>query len=158
VPKSQSAAKQAASGRQPRGKKFPEIIPEFKRSLESSLSFENYLKLNIDPKEKLSIKAAKFLGTMPGSKVISMDKVEEGGQVRVHLSIGEYHSEEEFLQKARKLSHPYDSSAAVGDDFIIAAFELLTKGPSEVKKAREEAFNYYERYGTGPRARRSTDS
>ena len=49
---------------------------------------------------------------------------------------------EEFVDAARCLKHPFDDSSTLGDDLLVAAFDLLTKGPDEIRASRKASFEH----------------
>ena len=55
--------------------------------------------------------------------------------------IGVYRTEDEFVQGALKLRHPFDSSTSVSDDAKRAMYWLLTCGPDEVKRSTNHCLN-----------------
>ena len=65
--------------------------------------------------------------------------------MRVSVSVGIYHSPAEFVEKAEKQVHPFDMGDSIKDDLKKAVFGLLTSGPMELKKQREETFEKYEK-------------
>ena len=93
--------KRAEAGKQPRGCKFPELIPEFHLVCDVQCYAE---KGTFRKGDKLSNERATALGVEPGSKILSIDeRLEDSGLMRVNLKIGIYHSEEQFIQKAMEL-------------------------------------------------------
>lgn len=57
--------------------------------------------------------------------------------------VGVYRTEDEL--EALKLQRPFDSSTSVSDDAKRAMYWLLTYGPDEVKRNREQLFEHYEK-------------
>ena len=81
-------------------------------------------------------------------RVISIKRIERGemrdASGMCEVSIGIYHSVAEFLEKAARLVHPFDTHAGVLDDNLSAIFQLLTRGPEHVESERMRAFEFYE--------------
>jgi hypothetical protein len=79
------------------------------------------------------------------SKVIAIhDQILGDGGGCVNVDVGIFHSCEEFVQKAKQLSHPFDGSSALDDDVLVAIFELFTLGLEHLQLKRELALNHYE--------------
>ncbi len=94
-------------------KKFPQLIPEFWKVFELDLT-----KQELPP-------LCKDLG--PSTK---------GGDSMGLHKVGQFHSVEQFLNKAVKLQHPLDTINPVPDATQRAIFNILTKGPGEIANQR----------------------
>ena len=139
---SSAASLRAASGRQPRGTKFPEMVPEFSETVMRTFDQTVWHEMNLAPGDKLSASAASAMGLAFVAKVLNVDvKV---GSSRVDVLFGIFHTCEQFVSKAARLVHPFDSASSIQDDMLIAIFELLTTGPAAVERRREETFRVYE--------------
>ena len=58
--------------------------------------------------------------------------------------LGFFASKADYLHNASLLQHPFDAKSAADDVLLKAVFALLTLGPDEVARKREEAFRHYE--------------
>lgn len=127
---------------QPRGKLLPQIIPEFGAILDvpwtTALSHESPRLLTADERSHLQLQhEAKLLSITSGD--------ESTGTTNTMAKVGVYRTEDEFVQEALKLQRPFDSSTSVSDDAKRAMYWLLTYGPDEVKRNREQLFEHYEK-------------
>eukprot|EP00434_Breviolum_minutum_P009828 symbB.v1.2.008656.t1/scaffold540.1/size189765/21 len=78
------------------------------------------------------------------AKLLSITSGDEStGTTNTMAKVGVYRTEYEFVQEALKLKHPFDSSVSVSDDAKRAMYWLLTCGPEEVKRNREQLFPHY---------------
>ena len=105
---SATASLRAASGRQPRGKKFPEMVPEFNETVKLDFAAEVWQAMNLAPGDKLSASAAAALGLAFEAKVKDVDI--NLGSSRVSVLFGIFHTCEQFVSKAVLLEHPFDGS------------------------------------------------
>lgn len=135
-------AKQRAveAGRQPRGNLLPQIIPEFGTILDvpwtTAPSHTSPRLLTAEERTQLHLHhEAKLLSITSGD--------ESTGTTNTMAKVGVYRTEDEFVQEALKLQHPFDSSFSVSDDAKRAMYWLLTCGPEEVKRNREQLFEHY---------------
>ena len=142
--KEDQARMRASAGKQARGHRFPELIPEFCEVLARTAAATEDFKL-LKAGDKLSLEKARELGVPKGSKILNADVFEEDGELQVSFSVGIYHSPAEFVEKAEKQVHPFDMGDSIKDDLKKAVFGLLTLGPVEMRKQREETFEKYEK-------------
>ena len=77
------------------------------------------------------------------AKILNINLGEQGDE-RVDVSLGVYHTPSEFIQQAMSLTHPFDRSEGLDDEFILVMFELLSEGFGEVFRRRDVAFAKYE--------------
>ncbi len=125
----------AAAGRQPRGNRFPEVIPEFKYTFDTEWTSSSTKCPRLLCSEGLAEKQ------VPNGKLLS---VVNGGKSGESIAkIGVYRTCEEFVEQAAKLQHPFDNSSMVLDEIKINIFELLTKGSQWVENKRHAALQYY---------------
>jgi hypothetical protein len=134
-------ALRAHAGRQPRGRKYPELVPEFHRFETHEFSRETLLS-SPSVGAKLSESEASALGLPFCAKVLESDFLDGGVQVRIEF--GMFHTPEEFIAAASALRHPFDGSSSIQDDVLRAAFALLVEGPCELQRCRESTFRHYE--------------
>ena len=135
----------AAAGRQPRGTRFPRLLPEF-------LSVETVPADNLAEDLRPHIgkvvpQELMILMNMPGASGKLLELRENtGGEEpqKLDAKIGVYDSKVGFAYKACQLQHPFDEKSAASDLLLKAIFELLTAGPDAVEERREELFKYYE--------------
>lgn len=125
---------------QPRGKLLPQIIPEFGAILDvpwtTALSHESPRLLTADERSYLQLQhEAKLLSITSGD--------ESTGTTNTMAKVGVYRTEDEL--EALKLQRPFDSSTSVSDDAKRAMYWLLTYGPDEVKRNREQLLEHYEK-------------
>ena len=132
-------ATMAAAGRQPRGEKFPMIIPEF---LEKTMVATTST-VKTPPKSLLSADECRLLGVPMPSKLL---KLEEGkGPGGVHIAgIGILRSPAQFVEAACQVQHPFDGSGSVDDDTKKNMFFLLTNGLKAREQRCAQQFEYYE--------------
>ena len=100
-------------------KRFPQLIPEFWKVFEMDLK-----KTNLPP-------LCKQLG--PSTT---------GGATMGTYKVGQFHSVEQFFQKALKLQHPLDTLNPVPDITQKAIFNILTRGPSDIARERLAAIKH----------------
>ena len=145
--KQRSAGLAAAAGKQPRGNKLPQVVPEFSEVRVLGLPLQDWLPLNLKTGSAISAPKMKELGYGTGDrpgKVVRVD-MSEGCIVRVDgayveevtVRIGLHWTFDEFVEQSREVLHPFDSSQYLEDDILSAAFRLLTKGPEEVQREAE---------------------
>ena len=137
-----AAAARAASGRQPRGAKFPQLIPEYAEIREFDLPKAMVDDLGLETTGKLVSAAARALGVPPESRV----KATIAGEVgRFMVSIGIPHTVEEFNRKAVCLRHPFDDTSSVAVDILKAIFLTLTLGPTRLGHWQNKRLEHYMR-------------
>ena len=135
----------ASAGSQPRGTRFPRLLPEF-LSVETVPADEFAGDLHpylgkVIPQELM------ILLDMPGSsgKLLELrENTREEEPQKLDAKIGVYDSKVDFAYKACQLQHPFDEKSAASDLLLKAIFELLTAGPAAVEERREETFAHYE--------------
>ena len=126
----------AGSLRLPRGRKVPPLISEF--------AGIHVLTLNqlptVDSKRCITSQL-QFLP--PGAKFLSHVLVKSGADgdetnPKFQCTFGVFHTQEMFVQKALRLSHPFDSLCPLKDVFLRVLFKMITGGPFLVMKHRSD--------------------
>ena len=118
------------------------MVPDFSGTVMRAFDRTVWQAMNLAPGDKPSASAASAIGLAFVAKVVNVDiKV---GSSRVEVLFGIFHTCEQFVSKAARLEHPFDSASLIQDDMLIAIFELLTTGPAAVERRREDAFRVYE--------------
>ena len=136
APKATAAA--ALRNRQPRGRKCPPLVSEYK----TVLTVMHDCVPCVDNKRRIQ----QPLGNIPaGARLLSSTKVVNlsggnvevsGGSAAFKLVLGVYHTKEEFVAKAIVCNHPMDSLFGLSDPLIKTMFEALTLGPAHVADKR----------------------
>ena len=132
----------AAAGRQPRGNRFPALIPEF--AFTSNINTALPLKLPQD--QNLSLQQCQQLDVPHPSKLLKILPGEdrEGAQPTMKVEVGIWRTPEQFLERALEISHPFDDSSGVDDNTKANIFKLLTEGCAARADRVDEVFAYYE--------------
>ncbi|CAE8741817.1 unnamed protein product, partial [Polarella glacialis] len=152
------AGMQAGAGRQPRGRKFAPLVPEFKQVLvlaveeEADKKVVKQWKRGLDrqtviagvtlPKEAKLIRIRLPEGGLRGSDAGADEDKETfdwrnvEGLARFTAEIGVPWSPEELLEKAKEAVHPVDGQSWVDDDTLRAIFDALTFGPTRMAAER----------------------
>lgn len=100
-------------------KRFPQLVPEFWKVFDMDLN-----KQSLPP-------LCKNLGpSTTGGATMGLSKV------------GQFHSVEQFLEKAKVLQHPLDTLNPVPDQTQRAIFNILTKGPAQIAHERVNAIKH----------------
>ena len=115
---------QAGTGKQPRGRKLPQLVPEFLSVDEIITKVGEPLKL-----DKSQSLLRHFLRAENGEKGETKDRVQ------VHI-VGSRRTPEQFLQKAVEAGHPYKPGEGVADNIRIALHSILTTGPLGIQRKR----------------------
>ena len=103
----------AEAGRQPRGNLLPQLVPEFKEVRPVSWPFSYAPKHG----DLVSTAQAKQLAVPAGSKVLLPRKGNAKPRPQVEGQLErDFHTPDEFTDKAFKVIHPLDSSVTVSDD------------------------------------------
>ena len=130
----------ASAGKQPRGNRHPELIPEFQQLLEVPWKFPMSLP------RKLTTTELDHYGLTSCAKLLSCVRGVAGkDDSSLVAKIGVYRSPQAFVEAAMELQHPFDNSSTLADDLKANIFALLTEGPDKVNGYREKNFTYYER-------------
>ena len=118
-----------ATHHQPR-KSMPQLIPEFKRTEEIEVTD---LELPLDGKACLQ----RFIRGFPcGSKRLRTGYVQDDRKTRCFVLLGVYRTEQEFVERALSLQHPFDMFCDVPDCMLRLNFFMLTSGPVELTRRR----------------------
>ncbi len=110
---------------QPRGRKFPQLISEYKRCV----SVKSASEPSLDGKKCLN---STFCNVPAGSKLL---RTEARGDSKLYV-FGVFRSMEEFVLDSRQLWHPYDELVNLPDALIKCIFLNLTLSPHELTKWR----------------------
>jgi hypothetical protein len=147
----------AATGRVPRGRLLPQVIPEFREQkllLVDSPVVWALLQGCFTGKKTVSKECASVLpGSESGAKILELRPVSSGGLPgsqllsKGHALLGLYWSQEQFLKEAKKLVHPFDGPTYAGDLLLLSVFETLTEGPESIRSKRAAFFAKYEQIG-----------
>ena len=116
----------AAVGKQPRGRKLPQLVPEFLCVKEISLPVGTPLLL-----QKSQSLLRRFLRGKAG---ISGSKE----TLQIHI-VGTRRSPEEFYSMAEKAGHPYKPGDGVTDQMKLVVHDILTLGPRGLQTKRSRA-------------------
>ena len=127
---------EVAPFKQPRGRKFPQLIAEFSRVVSLLLP------------EMPSLRHGKFLtadvGPMPmGSRFLRAEEKRGRGFLCV---FGVYHSQSGFVKLAKQLWHPFDELVNLPDRLIQCLFDMLTLGPLGTAKSRLSKLQRWQRW------------
>lgn len=138
---SMSSSLKAAAGRQPRGNKLPEVIPEFDYTFECKWCLPPPAKvprlLHDDERVNFSLtQPAKLLSYLPSGE--TSDESPFGV-----AKVGVYRTCEKFTAEALKVAHPFDDASTLDDAIKMNIFNLLTKGSEWVAQHRREQLGYY---------------
>ena len=131
----------AAAGRQPRGNKCPEIIPEFDFTMECRWTLPPPRKtprmLTSDELQTLQLQApSKILSYLPSGDATDESKTPSA-------KIGVYRTCDKFMEEAIKLKHPFDDSSSIDEQLKQNIFDLMTLGCDEVARRRQLTIDYY---------------
>ena len=138
-PRASEEPKQSLA-KQPRGRRVLPVVPEFACILEMDLDFLP----QVDSKRCL----LRNVGQAPaGSKLLAPSKLnlevgsvslveESTSPIRFKVSIGVFHSPEEFVAKALDTVHPFDRLDVLPDVVKRKMFEALVRGPAWVQQSR----------------------
>ena len=138
----------AQAGKQPRGNRFPEVLPEFREVCELSFTLPRTKPVP----RKLQSHECDLLGVQGGAKLLTCvqagsvsDVSKNADETPRSCKVGIYRTPDEFVEAALRLSHPFDGSSYVDDAVKRNIFELYTLGAKGVKDKRLQAFAYYKR-------------
>ena len=123
----------AESGRQSRGQKAPRLIDEYactQKYVAVAGGFDHVLADQV-----LQNQVVTSSGTIPTGARIRRTQTDAMGNRVIYASIP--WSKAGFLDKAKTLTHPVDSSAFLGDDIYSNIFFVLTHSPAEVMAHRD---------------------
>ena len=129
----------AAASRQPGGRKVPSLINEHKRIMHifldtsDDISFANAWNHRLPQPHFL---AGHHLPK--GTKCLDSIQVQDGrGKVRHRISVSLPFSENEFLEQAKMLHHPFDDMVAIADELVQIVFWVLSNDPDKVMSSRK---------------------
>ena len=88
----------AQAGKQPRGKKCPELVKEFKEIVHREVTVQDVELLGLKQKNKINLQGAEALAVPYKSKIIAI-QAKTGVEERMDVSIGIYFTHEEFLEE-----------------------------------------------------------
>ena len=107
----------AGTGKLPRGRVLPQLIPEFDRIGEAAA----------DPKDKMTKVLRQF------------KRGGDGSQQKDVFVVGHYKTPEAFLEAARTVTHPADMTKTTHDRIKRTLFSIATLGPVQLSKNRLQA-------------------
>lgn len=132
----------AAAGRQPRGNKLPEVIPEFDYTLESPWCLPPPNKV---PRLLQGNESEHFSLTHPAKLLSYIPSGETTDESHCGMAkIGVYRSCDKFTSEALKLVHPFDDDSTLDDAIKSNIYQLLTKGCEWMASYRQKQMAYYE--------------
>ena len=142
------AATRVAAAVQPRGAASPILIPEYRKRIWLRLP-HSCIKFPADIPDKLiGSEASEVLvgAHVPkGSKILSLRAVmgASGSESEEYdIEIGIAWSTEDFVSRALRLQHPFDS-VAVDDNILRSAFFSLTAPPAATRRHREATLAFW---------------
>lgn len=136
LPKLKRQRLASANGLFPRGRGLPQVIPEYKQVITLPIPAE------------ITVKPGKFTtAPFPGAPAHGTVLRIETGQQQEELQedralhpntavIGVYHNPREFLEKAKQLQHPVDSTLNIHDSILRNIHEFLNRGAAFVMDKR----------------------
>ena len=128
------ASARAANHVQPRGRRFPPLIPEYSYTVTVFSEMPpplNAKRCLTDP----------WLGVPAGSRFLRQS-LERGGVALPdfpgpsYVTFGVYREPLQYVHHALSLQHPFDLARAVPDDLLRVLFKTLTGGPVAVLRSR----------------------
>ena len=122
--------------RQPRGRKFPPLVSEFKRVVALTIAT-----VDLSPIEVGKFLATVFMDVPAGSRLLRQTKLGESGSKE--LVFGIPWSPSEFAAEAAKARHPFQQQAPLPDVLLRVIFDLVTRGPEFVSRSRIARLAYW---------------
>ena len=128
------ASARAANHVQPRGRRFPPLIPEYSYTV----TVFSEMPPPLNAKRCLS---DPWLGVPAGSRFLRQS-LERGGVALPdfpgpsYVTFGVYREPLQYVHHALSLQHPFDLARAVPDDLLRVLFKTLTGGPVAVLRSR----------------------
>lgn len=129
----------AAAGRQPRGDKFPAIIPEFAYKVSRQTS----LALDVKKNKHLSAKLCDELQVPHPAKLLQIETGKDEEEKKYTAEIGVWRTPDEFVEQAMLVQHPFDDSSSMDDTNKMNIFLLLTEGPEARATKCKISLEYY---------------
>ena len=111
---------------QPRGRKLPQLIPEFKEVITIPLK-------KVPPLSNKKLTMTPFDAIPVGAKLLRTEA--KAGNMTLCV-FGVFHSKQQFVEVARCLQHPFDEFVNLPDLLIRCVFEQLTLGHIETARQR----------------------
>ena len=144
------AMEKIAAQRQPRQQR-PPLVPEYAEILAYELSAQQRatLQSHLDPLSKNVLKHDVHIGDVvfkAGWRILEAERGEgQENPDTITTLAGVYHAPEEFLRQALAAEHPFDLPPGLPDRTLNAIFEVLTKGPHGIGRARSQAIQRWRR-------------
>lgn len=129
----------AAAGRQPRGDKFPAIIPEFAYKVSRQTS----LALDVKKNKHLSTKLCEELQVPHPAKLLQLEVGKDEEEKKYTAEIGVWRTPNQFIEQAMQVQHPFDDSSSLDDVNKMNIFLLLTEGPEARATKCKISLEYY---------------
>lgn len=137
-------ARKELLGRQPRGSRGSQLIPNFKHEewLLVDSANESFVSTWDKPLEADKKVGDRLLPT--GSRRLAFgEKRGESGEMRV--KVGFPWSQQEFMSLAKGLMHPFDTADEVGDEAMKTVARILARHPNAIQAERLERLAHYQR-------------
>ena len=140
--KKRVARANAAASWQSRGRRLDQIVAEFRQVVTLQLSEGQCNGLC----RRSRLASARTIGARRLPKDSQVLSISTGGGLRSTREVvfGIPWSPSEFFAAARAVDHPF-AGLAVPPTVARAIFECVTRGPTEIRRAREAFFNHWER-------------
>ena len=130
----------ASTGRQPRGDRFPAIIPEFAYQV----SRQTTMTLHSKTDKHLSKKLCDELQVPYPAKLLQIKEGKDYEEKKLFdVEIGVWRTPSQFVEQALQIQHPFDDSSSLDDANKINIFRLLTEGVEARATRCKIALEYY---------------
>ena len=135
--------RRAVVNKQPRGRKLPPVLPEFKEIQEMTFAQSKSLQAKVlrivDPVHGIRNGEQDMQGSNEQEPFISSLKVPREEMIALiepndKVIAGIFHTPEEFFDKAKNAVHPLDMDGAIPDELVYAAKNVLECNPAELVK------------------------
>ena len=136
--KTRIALDAAAAGRQARGRRLQQLVPEYKRIAQSDAA--DVIRL---AKRRRVNEFTDANGTKWPQDTQIVEMTEGGPSGHKTATMGIPWSKKEFFEEAKKVAHPFTTPPAPSEPDL-AVFECITLGPDEVIARREAWFRKWE--------------
>ena len=111
---------------QPRGRKLPQLVPEFKDVITITLQ-------KVPPLSNKKLTLTRLESVPAGAKLLRTEA--KAGNMTLCV-FGVFHSKQQFVEVAKSLRHPFDEFVNLPDLLIRCVFEQLTLGHIETARQR----------------------
>ncbi len=129
----------ASAGRQPRGDRFPAIIPEFAYQVSRQIS----LTLHSKTDKRLSKTMCDELQVPYPAKLLQVEEGKNNEEKSFEVEIGIWRTPSQFVEQALQIQHPFDDSSSLDDANKLNMFQLLTEGAEARATRCKVALGYY---------------